>query len=91
MSTGDIAGLGVEAIEAKVTEIWRDVLGVNAGEEEDTFFELNGESIAANRLASRVEAEFGVTVEVGDIFEDDPNLASFIGTVVSKLESASKV
>jgi hypothetical protein len=88
MSTGDIT---VPEIEAKVEEIWRDVLQVQAGEEGETFFALNGESISANRLVTRVEDAVGVWIEVGDIFEEDPDLATFVGMVVAKAESASKV
>jgi hypothetical protein len=33
------------------------------------------------RLVSRVEEELGIWVEVGDIFEEDPDLAAFIRLV----------
>ncbi|WP_214410546.1 phosphopantetheine-binding protein [Sphaerisporangium fuscum] len=81
----------INGIEAKVEEIWRDVLQVQDGEEDETFFALNGESISANRLVSRVEDALGVSIEVGDIFEEDPDLAGFVRMVVARAESPSAV
>jgi acyl carrier protein len=91
MSTGNSGELTVSTIEQKVERIWRDVLQVPAGQEDETFFELNGESISANRLVSRVEGELGIWIEVGDIFEEDPNLAGFIRTVVARADNPSRV
>lgn len=82
-------GNDLHDIRRKVTKIWTDVLAVAPGEENATFFELNGESIAATRIASRVDEEFGVWIEVADIFEDDPTLEDFITTVGSRVASAS--
>ncbi|WP_054051330.1 phosphopantetheine-binding protein [Alloactinosynnema sp. L-07] len=76
------------SIENKVAEIWKAVLTVPAGQEDDTFFELGGESISAVRLVSRIEDELDVLVDVGDIFEDDPNLAALIRTVQAKAAEA---
>ncbi|MEU8271220.1 phosphopantetheine-binding protein [Sphaerisporangium sp. NPDC049002] len=90
MSTEQGVELSVATIEAKVEAIWRDVLQVPTGHEDETFFELNGESISANRLASRVEGELGIWIEVGDIFEEDPDLAGFIRTVVEKAANPSR-
>ncbi|HEV2780622.1 MAG TPA: phosphopantetheine-binding protein [Actinophytocola sp.] len=77
------------SLATKVEEIWRDVLSVSDGQEDASFFELGGESISAVRLVSRVEDELGVQVDVGDIFEDDPNLASFVNTVVARAREDS--
>lgn len=76
-------------IAQKVESIWRDVLTVPSGQEEATFFELGGESISAVRLASRIEEELDVWIDVGDIFEEDPNLATLTRTVIAKAEEAS--
>jgi acyl carrier protein len=76
-------------IAQKVEEIWRDVLGVPDGQEDATFFELGGESISAVRLVSRIEEELDIWIDVGDIFEDDPNLAALTSTVTAKAEDAS--
>lgn len=76
-------------IAQKVESIWRDVLTVPSGQEDATFFELGGESISAVRLASRIEEELDVWIDVGDIFEEDPNLATLTQTVIAKAEEAS--
>ena len=75
-------------IEQTVEAIWKDVLTVPAGQEQATFFELGGESISAVRLVSRIEEQLDVWIEVGDIFEEDPNLEALIRTVVAKAAEA---
>ncbi|MET8144086.1 phosphopantetheine-binding protein [Sphaerisporangium sp. NPDC005288] len=91
MSTEGTGKYTVEEIEKKVEDIWRSVLQVPEGHERETFFELNGESMAANRLVSRVEGELGIFIEVGDIFEEDPDLAGFVRSVVAKAGDPSRV
>lgn len=81
--------LRLQEIENRVGEIWNRVLKVQAGMREATFFELNGESIAAVRIVSWIEEELGVFVDVGDIFEEDPTLEQFTRTVVAKASSSS--
>lgn len=76
-------------IEETVSAIWRDVLTVPEGQEDATFFDLGGESISAVRLVSRIEEELDVWIDVGDIFEDDPNLADLVATVTTKAGEAS--
>lgn len=91
MSAEQQAEVDHAVIAEKVEKIWRDVLQIPSGHEDETFFELNGESISANRLSSRVEGELGIWIEVGDIFEEDPDLAGFIRTVVEKAGNPSRV
>jgi acyl carrier protein len=76
-------------IAQKVEEFWRAALTVPDGQEDATFFELGGESISAVRLVSRIEEELGIWIDVGDLFEDDPNLAALIRSVTAKAEDAS--
>jgi acyl carrier protein len=76
-------------IKEKVSQIWRDVLTVQDGQEDATFFDLGGESISAVRLVSRIEEEFDIWIDVGDIFEDDPTLAALTSTVIAKAAEAS--
>jgi len=78
-----------ESIARTAESIWRDVLTVPSGQDEASFFELSGESITAVRLVSRVEDELGILIDVGDIFEDDPNLASFVASVVAAGRAAA--
>jgi len=58
------------AIEARVKQIWTEVLRAGEGEENATFFELQGQSISAARIVARVEDEFGVTIDIGVMFSD---------------------
>lgn len=72
----------VSDVETKVEEVWRDVLGMRDGQEESTFFDLQGQSIAAVRIVARIEDELGLSVDVGLLFED-PDLESFTRAVVA--------
>ncbi|MFI5621376.1 phosphopantetheine-binding protein [Streptomyces sp. NPDC051567] len=77
--------VSLSLIEEKVAGIWADVLGQGGSADADvTFFEAGGESIAAVRMVARVEEELDVLVDIGDIFEEDPTLSSFIRTVAGK-------
>lgn len=73
-------------IEKRAEVIWRDVLSVPAHHEDKTFFELNGQSISAVRIVARVQEEIGVTMDLGDLFED-PDLATFTRDVIAKAET----
>jgi peptidyl carrier protein len=77
--------LSLPTIEGAVARIWRAVLPVPRGRDDLTFFELSGESIAAVRLVSMVEEELGISIDVGDIFEEDPAMADFIRIVSGRL------
>jgi hypothetical protein len=85
MSNGNVPGLGRAEIVRRVTEIWRDVLGAQPGQDEATFFELSGQSIAAVRITARVEDEVDVQVDIGELFED-PDLPTFVALVLAKAQ-----
>lgn len=84
MSIGSPEGMSYPEIQKKVEEIWTEVLSVAEGQEDASFFELGGESVAAARLVAKVEDSFGVVIEIGDIFEDDPTMAEFVQTVAAR-------
>jgi peptidyl carrier protein len=75
-------------LEKSIEEAWKDVTGMRAGQEDLTFFDLKGDSISAVRLVSRIEEELGIWVEVGDIFEEDPNLPGFVRLVKARSPQA---
>ncbi|SFP43393.1 Phosphopantetheine attachment site [Amycolatopsis arida] len=74
--------LSSAAIEKLVKEIWSDVLEIPDGQENATFFELQGQSVSAVRIVARIEDEIGVMVDMGDLFED-PDLETFTRDVVA--------
>jgi len=54
--------------ERTLAAIWADVLGVDAVQAGDDFFELGGDSILAARTLARVRDELGVHLTVRDVF-----------------------
>lgn len=74
-------------LEQKVKDIWAQVLEMPPGRTQATFFELKGDSISAVRLVARVEDELGVLIDVGDIFEEDPDLPKFLNDVLTALSA----
>jgi amino acid adenylation domain-containing protein len=57
-------------VEARLTGLWREVLGVQAIAPDDNFFDLGGESLAAMTLSARFEQEFGRALSVLDAFRN---------------------
>lgn len=68
-----------------VEKIWNDVLDLDGTDHDASFFDLNGDSISAVRLAARIDEELHVEIDVADIFEDDPTLAELTDTVESRI------
>src|SRR6185369_8472579 len=54
-------------IEEGLAGIWREILGVAPGRDDD-FFELGGHSLLATQVASRVRESFGVELPLRDFF-----------------------
>lgn len=76
------------SVSRAVETIWHEVLGGETGPAGTTFFELGGESIKAVRLTSRIAEEIGVEIEVGDLFEEDPDLTHLTRSVFQGLEGS---
>lgn len=72
------------SIADTVGAIWAEVLSLPAQRPEGTFFDLRGDSISAVRLVWRIEDELGVSLEVADIFEDDPDLSGLVRDVTAR-------
>lgn len=69
-AAGGEEGDGTEAGEVAgvLAGIWKEVLGVDAGPDDD-FFLLGGHSLAASRLIARVRARFGVEMRLRTLFQ----------------------
>ncbi|MDV5142771.1 phosphopantetheine-binding protein [Streptomyces sp. SBC-4] len=60
-----------------IAEIWQEVLGVPV-EDDDDFFALGGQSLAAMEVVAAVRRRLGITVRVRVLLEH-PVLADFAG------------
>jgi phthiocerol/phenolphthiocerol synthesis type-I polyketide synthase E len=56
-----------------LSSIWKRLLGHDSFERDDSFFDVGGHSLIANRLCLAIEERFGVRLSVIDIF-DHPTL-----------------
>jgi acyl-CoA synthetase (AMP-forming)/AMP-acid ligase II/acyl carrier protein len=55
-------------IEAQLVRMWQQILGREQVGVLHNFFELGGHSLKATRLVSQVQKEFGVSVNIKDVF-----------------------
>ncbi|MGV9770544.1 phosphopantetheine-binding protein [Streptosporangium sp. NPDC003464] len=87
MTVNHLNDLSLPAVEKRVEDIWRYVLRMPEEQKNATFFELQGHSVSAIRIASRIEDELGISIDVSALFED-PSMQDFVRTVVAQAESA---
>lgn len=66
--TGSTDGASYSEIEMKLAQMYRDLLGFDEINVEDSFFELGGNSLMLNRMHAMLEAEFPGKVKVSDLF-----------------------
>lgn len=57
-----------DPMQAKLVELWKDVLKLDQVGIHDDFFELGGDSILATRLVSRVRRHFDVELPLRELF-----------------------
>jgi len=62
--TETLVGASVESV---VTQIWRDLLGLDDVGLDEEFFDLGGHSLIAIRLMSRLNRDLGVRLELADL------------------------
>ena len=72
-------------ITQQVAAIWVEVLGPGSDRPGATFVELNGQSISAVRISAAVEEQLGITLDVGDLFED-PDLETLTRGILARIE-----
>jgi thioesterase domain-containing protein/acyl carrier protein len=61
-------GSDAEDLEARIGEIWRELLGVDRVGMEDDFFALGGHSLLGVRLFSRIEKRLGHQLDLSTLF-----------------------
>jgi peptidyl carrier protein len=83
MSTSQQSALSTPEVTQSVTAIWTNILGPGSDRPGATFFELNGQSIAAVQIAAAIEEQLGVTLDIGDLFED-PDLETLTRVVLAR-------
>ncbi|KUP38504.1 non-ribosomal peptide synthetase [Bacillus halotolerans] len=56
-------------VESKLTDLWKEVLGISHAGIKHNFFDLGGNSIRAAALAARIHKELDVNLSLKDIFK----------------------
>jgi thioesterase domain-containing protein/non-ribosomal peptide synthetase component F/acyl carrier protein len=69
LAANDDEVAAVDYVEAKLKEIWKDVLGVSSVETRDDFFELGGHSLTAVKLFDQIKKELGANLPLAVMFK----------------------
>jgi 3-oxoacyl-(acyl-carrier-protein) synthase/acyl carrier protein len=72
-------------IERAIAEIWEQALGVPYVGVTDSFFALGGNSLLAGMVIARCSEAFGVEMDWRVLLGEEPTIAGFAVTIVSKL------
>ncbi|HZO85822.1 MAG TPA: amino acid adenylation domain-containing protein, partial [Verrucomicrobiae bacterium] len=56
-------------IESALADIWREVIGLDAVQRGDNFFDLGGHSVLVTQMLTRVRRAFGVELTLRNVFE----------------------
>ena len=76
--------------ERQLAAIWSELLNVKEIGIDDNFFDLGGHSLLLTRLATRIEAGFGVRLPLRFLF-DNPTLVEMIDQILARqVESADR-
>ncbi|MDD4923029.1 MAG: condensation domain-containing protein, partial [Bacteroidales bacterium] len=70
----------LNATEEMLSEIWRNVLGIERLSKRDSFFDLGGHSLKALKLVSQINRRFKSDFSLSDIFEY-PSIEKFAGII----------
>ncbi len=71
------------AVEQKIAEFWRDLLGVENPQPDDDFFDLGGHSLAAVRLFAKIRKEYETDLPLATLFEA-PTLRQLSEVVIAE-------
>jgi len=85
----------VNADQQMLHGIWKEILDREQISIKDSFFEIGGQSIKAIRLINKISSEFGVKLEMRELFttpvlEDQAILIRQKNNVVSEIKAAAK-
>ncbi|MGV3610689.1 MAG: amino acid adenylation domain-containing protein [Fluviicola sp.] len=71
-------------VEEIVVKIWEEILEISPIGIRDNFFDLGGHSLKATRVLSKIQLEFGVKIDLKNLFIDPTveHLANYIETVL---------
>ena len=69
-SISNILILPRNEIDTRLINILKDLLNVDSVSIEDSFFELGGDSLSAITLCIKIQSEFGIKLQVGDILKN---------------------
>ncbi|WP_353931426.1 non-ribosomal peptide synthase/polyketide synthase [Okeanomitos corallinicola TIOX110] len=75
-------------IEAKLAEIWSQVLKVELIGVNDNFFDLGGHSLLATQVISRSQAAFGIPLRLRSLFTS-PTIAQLSQVILEQLQTNS--
>ncbi|MFF0477781.1 amino acid adenylation domain-containing protein [Streptomyces sp. NPDC004284] len=67
-------------LEARIAQLWADVLEIDRVGVDDDFFELGGHSLLATQITGQIATEFGVFVRARSFYED-PTVGGLARTV----------
>jgi acyl transferase domain-containing protein len=81
--TGEEYAAPRDELEQKIAQIWQDQLGFKKIGIYDNFFRLNGDSLTATQVVSRIQEMYPVEVTLHDFFEE-PTIAH-LAEVIKKL------
>jgi amino acid adenylation domain-containing protein len=70
----------VSAVHERLTGMWRDILRVPKVDDDDDFFALGGNSLAATRLIFRIRDAFAVDLPLTSLY-DDPTLVATVRVI----------
>ena len=76
---------GQRTFERMLEQIWSELLGLEAVDIRESFFDLGGHSLLATRVASRVRSRLGVALPLQSVFQA-PTVAE-LATVIDELVS----
>ncbi|MBE6052204.1 MAG: amino acid adenylation domain-containing protein [Clostridium sp.] len=57
-------------VEARLVELWKELLGIKEVSTDDNFFELGGNSILVIKLVSLIEKEFNIKIDFKNFIEN---------------------